>query len=957
MAVETADGGALDARRPLTPPAEFMDIDLHPQSNSLSNGHHLKDSSPNTAPLTGNSTQATSVDEIESTEANGTDAPVVKANELASKLNNHHPAFEEGDTPSRAPQDQSNHRNRTHHLSEEGADKLDDIDSTSPLPQQPTSDLRQQPHPATPEQSSEIKEQKEQEHIARDPELANELLADSPQSTHLPSSAPAPASFASEIKSEFTPTDRDLSHGLAAPESFNATGHVPNHPPVPALEGKLPEEPIDPAPSPTHSMDNIEHESAREQMSLDPETPAGSQPPLKVARPREDDRDEAPAAKRSKVEGGTLPVSDMTPDNDVQAPAQSILESIADAPNTASASTELALPITAPQKKHLIKALQNTKRATDAKPFLVPVDPIALNIPNYPNVVTHPMDLKTMEEKLKSDQYTSVKAFESDFDQIIKNAVAFNGQDHAVTRNAHAMARTFERGMMNLPGPDVQAPTPADKKSRKTSLPLANKAGPPRREPRTSLPAAPGPAPAPTPAASLVATPSATYALTMDGIPLIRRDSTKGDGRPKREIHPPAPRDLPYAASKPRRKKYQAELKFCLHVMTELRKPRYAALAAPFLSPVDPVALNIPDYLQVIKKPMDMGTVKEKLDKGQYENAKEFETDMKLVFKNARTYNPPDHPVHVSARQLDDYFDREMGQKRVWIEANSPVSGPQSAASSDEEDGEDEDEGDGAEEDPDEDQLTKLQRSIALMSEQVKMLQQKKKSPPAANKKAGKGAKADKKGIKKGASAQPVKQEKKAPTKHSKKEQYVTYEQKQDISNRINSLSEPKMAKALKIIRDNMPGLKVTHQLPFDSRTSVDTGLTGDAQGVQDDELELDIDELSDDVLRKLHDFVRRNSKGGEEVPRPPPVAAAAPAPARKKNKPMSKQEQERQIQDLKNITSQFTNPTPSIENAPDACKSSAYGLGTPPNSDGSSDAVHHDTSGDEDDSEESEEE
>ncbi|KAL8984908.1 MAG: hypothetical protein Q9177_004582 [Variospora cf. flavescens] len=931
MAVETADGGGMEARRPLTPPAEFMDIDMNPQSNSLSNGHHLKDSSPNTAPLTGNSTQATSVDEIESTDANGIDAPIVKANQLANKLNYHHSAFGDSDPLSIALQDQSH--NSTDDLPKEGATEIG-FDSTPPLPQQSISDLREEPHPATLEQPSPTKERNEQEEIARDPELAHELLSDKSQITDLPSPAPASDSFASEIKSESTPTEHNLSHGLAAPESFNTTAHVPNRPPVPILDGKLPEEPLDPPPSPTRVMNKTENASDQERMSLDPEIPDETQPPSKMGRPREDDRDEAPAAKRSKVESSTPPISDISTKTDIPIAAQSVHGSLADAPNTTSASSEPTIPITVAQKKHMIKALQNTKRSTDAKPFLVPVDPVALNIPTYPNVVTHPMDLKTMEEKLKSDQYVSVKAFESDFDQIIKNAVAFNGQDHAVTRNAHAMARTFERGMTNLPGPEVQAPAPADKKSRKTSLPLANKVGPARREPRTSLPTAPTATSAPNPSTSLTATPSATYALTMDGIPLIRRDSTKGDGRPKREIHPPAPRDLPYAASKPRRKKYQAELKFCLHVVNELRKPKFAALVAPFLTPVDPVALNIPDYLQIIKKPMDMGTVKEKLDKGQYENAKEFEMDMKLVFKNARTYNPPDHPVHIQAKQLDDYFDREMAQKRAWIEANSPVSGPHSAASSDEEDEEDEDEGDGAEEDPDEDQLTKLQRSIALMSEQVKMLQQK-KSPPAANKKGGKGVKADKKGTKKGTSAQPVKQEKKAPAKHSKKEQYVTYEQKQDISNRINSLSEPKMAKALKIIRDNMPGLK----------------------GVQDDELELDIDELSDDVLRKLHDFVRRNSKGGEEVPRPPPVAAAAPAPARKKNKPMSKQEQERQIQDLKNITSQFQKPTPSIENAPDACKSLASGLDAPPHSDGSSDAVHHDTSGDEDDSEESEEE
>ena len=36
-------------------------------------------------------------------------------------------------------------------------------------------------------------------------------------------------------------------------------------------------------------------------------------------------------------------------------------------------------------------------------------------------------------------------------------------------------------------------------------------------------------------------------------------------------------------------------------------------LAGPFLYPVDPTALNIPTYLEVIKSPMDLQTVEEKL--------------------------------------------------------------------------------------------------------------------------------------------------------------------------------------------------------------------------------------------------------------------------------------------------------------------------------------------------------
>lgn len=572
----------------------------------------------------------------------------------------------------------------------------------------------------------------------------------------------------------------------------------------------LPEEPLDPAPSPAQPTAETDQFPDRGQMSPEPEPPFDPQSPSKVSRPREEDQDEAPVAKRPKVEPETPPANEESTNADFKVPAAPGQLSITDDSAATLGPSEPAKPITAAQKKHMIRAIQNIKRTNDGKPFAAPVDIVALNIPNYPDLVKHPMDLRTMEEKLKGDLYPSVEAVKADFALIVSNTVAFNGAGHFVSKHGYAMAKMFERVMANLPSAEVGEPTRADKKSKKTSLPLADKVGPPKRESRASLPAATAPSPI------SAQSPTTPFALNPLGVPLIRRDSTKGDGRPKREIHPPAPRDLPYAASKPKKKKYQAELKFCMHVLNELAKPRYAVLTAPFATPVDPVALNIPDYHKVIKKPMDLGTVREKLEKGQYENAKEFDADVKLVFKNARTYNPPDNPIHKQATQLEDHYKLEMDHKRAWIDTNSPVSGPQSTTSSDVEDEEMEDDEDDGEDDADEDQLTKLQRSIALMSQQVKMLQQKKKSPPAAGKKASKGAKPDKKAVKKVASEKPAKQEKKAPAKH-KKEQYVTYEQKQDISNRINSLSEAKMAKALKIIRDNMPGLKVYHLPPFNS--------------------------------------------------------------------------------------------------------------------------------------------
>ncbi|KAL8654569.1 MAG: hypothetical protein Q9226_003385 [Calogaya cf. arnoldii] len=951
MAVSAMDGGSVDVKRPLTPPADFMDVDMNVQ-DALTNGHNIKDSSPTSAPPTGNSTQATSIDDSETALVNGIDETAIKANDFAKQLNSEHSTLIDAEAVALPDRSQDHIVD----LEEAGTDNVT-LDSISSLPQRQISDLREAPQPATSEH---------QKDIAQNFNLSNGSPNSDHQRTEISATTEPQASAPSLVESTSRPSTlesgsqpltSDQNHKLetGASELAITTNEVPNHPPVPVPDGDMPEAPLDPAPSPRLPTETLIHAPDSEPMTIDKQSPVIPPSPSKLSRPREDDGDEAPAAKRSKVEDESSLGAPGSTNSGFKVPAQ---PGHAATNEVSTATQHSSEPITGARKKHIIKAIQNTKRSSDAKPFLTPVDVVLLNIPNYPNIVKNPMDLKTMEEKLKDDKYASVQAVRADLDQIVENTTLFNGPDHPVTRNGFAMAKVFERGMANLPGPEVAEAAPANKKSRKTSLPAVPKVAPPRRESRASLPVSAAPSP--------ITEQSPTFALGPQGIPLIRRDSTKIGDRPKREIHPPAPRDLPYANSKPKKKKYQAELKFCGHVLDELAKLKYASLVYPFATPVDPVALNIPDYHSIIKKPMDLRTVREKLENAQYENAKEFEQDVKLIFANCRKYNGPEHPIRATANEVESLFNREMSNKRSWIDANNPVSGPQSPTSSDEEeDDEEEEDEEEVEEAADHDQLSKLERSIAEMSEQVRRLQQKKKSPQATGKKANKGgAKAEKKSGKKGTSTLPAKQEKKPPSKSSRKEQYVTYEQKQEISNRINSLSEAKMAKALKIIRDNMPNLKVPDKsftrmlLRISDRAILDHELNITiGQGIQDDELELDIDELSDNVLRKLSDFVKKNSKAPDDVPRPPPVASAAPAMSRKKNKPMSKQEQDRRIESLKEQQAQFQNPRPSIENAPDVCESSALHMTSHPVADGLEDGDQRDTSGDEEASEESEEE
>ncbi|CAH2062052.1 unnamed protein product, partial [Iphiclides podalirius] len=62
-----------------------------------------------------------------------------------------------------------------------------------------------------------------------------------------------------------------------------------------------------------------------------------------------------------------------------------------------------------------------------------------------------------------------------------------------------------------------------------------------------------------------------------------------------------------------------------------------SADAEPFRRPVEPS--QAPDYLRVVSSPMDLGTVRERLEGGAYSRPEQFARDVRLVFSNSRLYN------------------------------------------------------------------------------------------------------------------------------------------------------------------------------------------------------------------------------------------------------------------------------------------------------------------------------
>lgn len=113
----------------------------------------------------------------------------------------------------------------------------------------------------------------------------------------------------------------------------------------------------------------------------------------------------------------------------------------------------------------------------------------------------------------------------------------------------------------------------------------------------------------------------------------------------------------------------------CQEIIEYLKSHKHAGI---FLEPVDPVALNIPTYFDIIKNPMDITTVSEKLENGEYSKVPSnkavgrsttsrmlngpFKDDIILIFDNATTFNPPDDWIHQTALAMRKAVLRKIEQ-------------------------------------------------------------------------------------------------------------------------------------------------------------------------------------------------------------------------------------------------------------------------------------------------------
>ncbi|XP_030636136.1 bromodomain-containing protein 3 [Chanos chanos] len=356
-------------------------------------------------------------------------------------------------------------------------------------------------------------------------------------------------------------------------------------------------------------------------------------------------------------------------------------------------------------------------------PFQAPVDAAKLNLPDYYKIIKTPMDMGTIKTRLESGYYWNAQECIQDFNTMFTNCYIYNKPGDDIVLMAKTLEKAFLQKISELPPEEIEIPAKTKNRGRVRrdtgflsdspgSVSVSSPMSAGGIQTQTTTPPFPplGPLDQLTQALTTVSAPIVT---AMSGPPLLqsatpltklkksqkrKADTTTPNAsdqlgesspaatepRPRREsTRPKQPRsDLPdsggFGVMAPPSPGRREQLQYCKEVLKEMLSKKHVGYAWPFYRPVDASALGLHDYHNIIKHPMDLSTIKAKLDGCQYHNAQEFAADVRLMFSNCYKYNPPDHDVVAMGRKLQDVFEMRFAkmpdgpEERPHLPAPSP---------------------------------------------------------------------------------------------------------------------------------------------------------------------------------------------------------------------------------------------------------------------------------------------
>lgn len=79
-----------------------------------------------------------------------------------------------------------------------------------------------------------------------------------------------------------------------------------------------------------------------------------------------------------------------------------------------------------------------------------------------------------------------------------------------------------------------------------------------------------------------------------------------------------------------------------------------------FLMPVNFIELQLHDYPYIVKRPMDLGTVRANLASGLISSKEEFVSEVNLIWKNCKLYNLDGSEIYRKAEKMEKLFSKLM---------------------------------------------------------------------------------------------------------------------------------------------------------------------------------------------------------------------------------------------------------------------------------------------------------
>lgn len=522
-------------------------------------------------------------------------------------------------------------------------------------------------------------------------------------------------------------------------------------------------------------------------------------------------------------------------------------------------------------------------------PFRQPVDAARLNLPDYYKIIKNPMDLSTVKKRLENNYYWKAMECVEDFNTLFTNCYMYNRPGDDIVLMAQGLEKLFLEKVAKMPQDEFEISaltTKAPLKGGRKSTAVLKRPPSPVSEVvfQQTVTVIPPNALHTIPSAPLSAqltaklkngvkrkadttTPSASSITSCESSPCVTNPkvlklfSRRGSGRP---IKPPR-KDLPESPPQHqvgRRTKLSERLKYCNVILKEMFAKKHSAYAWPFYKPVDAKALGLLDYHEIIHQPMDMSTIKKKMEAREYTDALQFAADVRIMFSNCYKYNPPSHEVVAMARKLQDVFEFRFSKIPDELRNSAPFSsqnrvkkerahGPSSSESSDSESSSPSENSSDTEEDEEErvQRLASLEEQLNAVREQLQLLTQTPLLKPKKREKSKKKRKKERESSKRKGEElkKPAKIQKRSSSKSSGRKESraydseeemntlpMSYEEKRQLSLDINKLPGDKLGKVVNIIKAREPLLRDTDP----------------------EEIEIDFETLKPSTLRALECYV-----------------------------------------------------------------------------------------------------